>query len=135
MVELVGDLFGVRGAVAGERGDGVFGAEHVEHALVERGVGGLELGERQLGERHAALHRGGDQLADQLVGGALRHALHDEVFHQRGGVEVAAVEPGGDRVAVVARRRPPAARPARARPARCATASKSGSLSSCRSRL
>ena len=32
--------------------------------------------------------------------GPLRHALHDQVLHQRRGVEIAAVEPRGDRFAV-----------------------------------
>ena len=103
--------------------------------LSSDGVGGLEFVERQLGERDAALHRGADQLADDFVGRALRNALHDEVFHQRRGVEVAVVEPGGDRFAVQLgagddRRGQFEAGGARCRPSRTAR-----SLSSCRSRL
>ena len=36
-----------------------------------------------------------DQAADDPVGRPLRHATADEVFHQRRGIEVAAIEPLG----------------------------------------
>ena len=97
-------------------------------------MGRLEFVQRQVGERDAALHGGGDEPADDFVGRALRNALHDEVFHQRRGVEVAFVEPGGDRFAVQLGAGDDGAASSR-QAATVSTESNSRSLSSCRSRL
>ena len=46
VVELMGYLGWIRRAIAGERRNGSFGAEHVESTLIQCRVGRLELGER-----------------------------------------------------------------------------------------
>ncbi len=60
----------------------------------------MKVGQRQVGQPHAAIERRADQFADDAVSSPLRSAARDQVFHQGGGVQVATVEPLGNARAV-----------------------------------
>ena len=94
---MYGEAFGAAGAVALVVFDDLGGAEDGVDVLDYGGGLGLEGGEVEVGEAVEAFgFAGGDEGADDVVGGAEGDAFLDEVFGHDGGVGEAFVEAGGD---------------------------------------
>src|SRR5262245_35257103 len=94
--QLLGHLRRGRRAGTLERDDGVHDAEGSPQLRTAAGQHAVESLIRQLGEAAHALLTFPDEFAHGLVGRAHRHTAGNEGLHQRGSIEVAGFEPGGD---------------------------------------